>query len=85
MGTLSIHSLDPEVERLIRLKARRENKSINQTLKELLTASVGRSPAAPSDRGSDFDEFLGIWSERDVREFRAATEDFEAIDERDWR
>ena len=84
MSPLSIHSLDPEVERRIREKAQRERKSLNQTLKELLTASVGRSPQSNPDRRADFAEFAGIWSDEDVSAFEQATADMERIDGEDW-
>ena len=41
MNTLTIHALETDIEKRIRTKARRERKSLNQTLKELLAASVG--------------------------------------------
>jgi hypothetical protein len=84
MSPLSIHSLDPEVERRIREKARRDRKSLNQTLKELLAASVGRSPQATPDRRADFAEFAGTWSDEDVGAFEQATIDLERIDGGDW-
>lgn len=77
MSTLTIHSLDPEVEKKVREKARREKKSVSRVLKELVAESVGESKGKPSDLTSEFEEFLGIWSESDEREFKAATEDFE--------
>jgi len=85
MSTLTIHALDPEVEKRIRGKARKERKSLNQTLKELLSESVGKPVSSPVDHRSDFAEFAGVWSERDRQEFEAAAVDFEQIDMEDWR
>ena len=85
MSSLTIHGLDPDVEKRIRGKARKERKSLNQTVKELLAKSVGMRASSPADDRADFVEFAGIWSERDLREFEAATADLERIDEEDWR
>ncbi len=85
MSTLTIHALEATVEKRIRSKAKRDGRSINQTLKELLAASVGVRPLPEADHRADFSEFLGIWNARDAREFEAATADFETIDQADWQ
>jgi plasmid stability protein len=85
MKTLTIHALDPAVEKRIRDRARKENKSLNQTMKELLAASVGRPVSGgSSDHRRDFEEFAGIWSVRDEEEFAETTDAFDRIDEQDW-
>ena len=85
MSTLTIHALDPLTEKRIRVKARKENKSINQTLKELLSGSVGVSASSRSEDYLEvFREFSGIWSEKDLAEFNQATSDLDAVDEKDW-
>lgn len=85
MSTLTIHSLDPQVEKKVRQKARRENKSLNRVLKELLEERYGQSCAQTKKRSSEFKEFLGIWSTEDEQEFTRATAEFERIDDEDWR
>jgi hypothetical protein len=86
MGILTIHALDPDVEKLVRAKARKEHKSLNQALKELLAESVGKSKAsAASSRLSEFAEFSAVWTESDLEEFKSVTADFERVDAEDWR
>lgn len=85
MSVISIHSLDKSVERRVRAKARQERKSLNQTIKEILAASFGCEPSMPLSRRDEFHEFLGIWSERDGDDFRAATSDLDLVDPADWR
>ena len=75
MSTLTIHSLDPAVGQRVRRKAKREKKSLNQVMKELLAESVGAGTGKSPDHRSDFAVFAGIWSEEDQREFDAATEE----------
>ncbi len=85
MGTMTIHALEPAVEKRIRDKARREGRSLNRTLKTLLAESVGvRTLPCATDRRTDFAEFRGIWSARDARDFRSATDDMETVDPADW-
>ncbi|MDA0321598.1 MAG: hypothetical protein O2923_02620 [Verrucomicrobia bacterium] len=85
MSTLTIHALDAVVEKRIRAKAKRDGRSLNQTLKELLAASVGRSPSPAVDHRADFAEFSGIWTAKDARDFEEATADLEIIDTADWQ
>lgn len=85
MSTLTIHALEATVEKRIRSKAKRDGRSLNQTLKDLLAASVGARPLPAPDHRADFAEFQGVWSVQDVREFEAATADLETIDQADWQ
>jgi hypothetical protein len=85
VAVLTIHSLDPAVDKRVRAKARREHKSLNQALKELLAESVGITAPTVRDHRADFKEFVGVWSEADAHEFAAASADFERIDAEDWR
>ena len=85
MSTLTIHALETNVEKRIRTKARRDGKSLNQTIKELLAASVGVTPTPAADHRADFAEFCGIWTTEELDEFNAATADLESVDKDDWR
>jgi len=84
MSTLTIHALDAVVEKRIRAKAKRDGRSLNQTLKELLAMSVGARPAPAADHRADFAEFCGIWTPQDAREFKVSTADLETVDKADW-
>jgi hypothetical protein len=85
MSTLTIHALETTVEKRVRAKARRDGKSLNQTLKELLAASVGAGAAPAADHRADFAEFCGIWTPQDARDFESATADLETVDKADWQ
>ncbi len=86
MSTLTIHALEPDVERRIRAKAKRAGRSLNQTLKELLAESVGLRPSSASTHHrADFAEFHGIWTSQDAEDFRAATAELDRVDEADWQ
>jgi hypothetical protein len=86
MSTLTIHALEPAVEARIRAKAKRDGRSLNRTLKELLAGSVGVRPSSGGeDRRADFAEFRGIWTAQDARDFRDATVAMESVDPADWK
>jgi len=73
MAVMTIHAVDAAVEKRIRAKARKEGKSLNRTVKELLAERVGVGAPSAADRRAEFAEFAGIWSEDDVPEFEAVT------------
>ena len=85
MKSITIHGLDETVSRLIEAKARAEGQSLNKTIKNLLEQSLGIKPAAKDLHGEDFMEFLGVWGEKDKKEFERAYQTLRTIDEEDWR
>lgn len=85
MSTLTIHALDHSIEKRIRDKARRNGRSLNQTLKELLAASVGVTAQPSADNRADFAEFCGIWTKKDAQDFCNAASDLDKVDREDWR
>jgi hypothetical protein len=82
---MTIHALDPEVEKRLRGKARKENKSLNQAIKEILAQGVGKPGSGTVDRQGDFAEFSGIWSAEDDASFQNAIIDLEKADSEDWK
>lgn len=84
MSTMTIHALDNSIEKRIRDKARRNGRSLNQTLKELLAASVGATAQPAADNRADFAEFCGIWTKKDAQDFRNAASDLNKVDREDW-
>ena len=85
MSTLTIHALDAVVDKRIRAKAKRDGRSLNQTLKELLAMSVGAGPSPAADHRAEFAEFCGIWTADDARDFKNATADLDSVDAADWQ
>ena len=83
MATLSIHNLDPELERRVRRRARDRNQSVNKTLHELIGQALGVQPA---DRSVEerFSRFCGVRNDDDLAAFEAATSDTREVDSKDW-
>ncbi len=86
MKTLTIHDLDPIVERRIREEAKRTGSSLNQVMKRLLGAAVGHSPVQPAvDRRKEFLDVFNVWGAAEQEEFERATQAFSTVDEGDWK
>ncbi len=85
MKSITIHGIDEPLAKLIKSKARSEGLSINKTLKKVLEESLGVKPADRSTHLSDFDEFCGMWKDKDLSEFENKTKEFGRIDPEDWQ
>lgn len=86
MKTLTIHDLDPIVERRIREEARKTGSSLNQVMKRLLATAVGHSSVPPGvDRRAEFLDVFGVWGAGEQEEFERATHSFDTVNESDWK
>jgi hypothetical protein len=85
MKSISIHGIDKPLADLIRAKAESEGLSINKTIKNLLETSLGVKPQRDGKNRSDFEEFCGIWTQKDLREFEEKTSDMREIAPADWQ
>jgi hypothetical protein len=81
---MTMHGIDPDLDRRLREEAAAKGLSLNQTLKKLLSASVGLDGAA-TDHRKDYMEFFGVWTEEDATVFKTATSDLDQIDPEDWK
>jgi hypothetical protein len=84
VSIITIHALEPAVEKRIRARARQQRKSLNQTVKELLAERLGASAQA-ADHRADFAEFAGVWTEAEARAFETAAGDFAEVNPKDWQ
>ncbi len=84
MSIITIHALEPAIEKRIRARARQQHKSLNQTVKELLAERVLGSAQA-ADHRAEFAVFAGVWSAAEARAFEAATADLAKVDVEDWQ
>ena len=82
MGSITIHAIDPELDRRLSEEARRRKRSKNSLVKDLLARSLG----LPSDstESEEYAEFCGLWSDEERRAFEAAAADNERVDEAAW-
>jgi plasmid stability protein len=84
---LTIRGFDADLERRLRLEARRGGLSLNQAALRLLRrgAGLGAEPAAAHGVGNALDHLIGSWSEADANSLQAATAVFERADEEFWK
>lgn len=87
MSTISIHGLDPVIERKLRARAREFGKSLNSAVKELI--EDGLAPSYSSRRRARnremFADLFGTWTEEQAAEFDRAVATFDVVDPRDWQ
>ena len=72
--TITLRNLPAEVEKAILETSRREGISLNQATLRLLQASLPK-PA----RNSDFDDFIGTWSDAEADAFDAVLAEMRRI------
>jgi plasmid stability protein len=80
MKSLTIHNIDEPLLALLRDKARREGKSINQTVMEIFEQETGMKAEKQPPHLAEFEGLCGVWTAQDLAEFKKATKDFEKID-----
>ncbi len=82
MSQITLCNLPPELERELRSRARKNNNSLNTTIRDLLAKALGVGPAGGKRR--DLSELKGTWTTDQVEELERNTAMFEAIDPELW-
>ena len=85
MKSITIHNIDDPLTELIKSKAKSEGLSVNKTVKKLLEEALGVKPLRQAKFRSDFEEFCGIWTESDLKEFEEKTKGLRIINDEDWQ
>ena len=87
MNQLTVRGFDDELAERIQRLAKREGTSLNQAALKLLRKGAGLADPnqRPDTVGSSLDHLIGTWSDDEAAELDAALEEFEVIDEADWR
>jgi plasmid stability protein len=80
MKSLTIHNLDPELYEAIRMRSKKNRRSMNQEIKEILHKQLINK----QDKNDNFKRFLGIWSDKDLSDFNNRTSDTRKIIQGDW-
>ena len=86
MKALTVRNLPPEVAKAIKDKAKKERRSLNQTVVSLLEEATGAKPRSRKPTvHHDLDHLFGVWSKEEADEFDAhLKESRSVIDPKDW-
>lgn len=86
MTQLTVRGFDEQLERRLRALAQTEGVSLNKAALLLMRrgAGLGTRSDRPHVIGNALNDFIGVWSAEDEREFLASVEDFERIDDSFW-
>jgi len=81
MKTLTVRDVPPEVAEALEREKRRRGESLNRTVIELLSQSLG----VGTTRSNGLGRLAGTWTEEEFQEFERAVAPFEEIDDELWR
>jgi hypothetical protein len=84
MKSISVHGIDEKMEKIIDERAKKEGKSVNRIVKELIAKALGIGDK-PQDHRAEFAELCGVWTEAEAAEFMELIADFETVDAKDWQ
>jgi hypothetical protein len=83
MKSISIHGIDSKLEQVIKERAKKEGRSVNKIVKDLIAQGLGLGDKPPDNRAM-FVDLSGVWTEAQEREFLDSIADLETTDEEDW-
>jgi hypothetical protein len=82
MSSLTIHSIDVVLDDRLTEEARKNKKSKNQLIKEILARSLGMTEGGLYS--DDYREFCGVWTTAEHQAFEASQTGNASIDTEDW-
>lgn len=85
MKSITIHDLDKQLDMMIRKRARKDGKSLNKTIKNILEESLGIKKVSGMTNRDEFMDLFGVWNKKDADEFENSVKDFKKIDKEDWK
>jgi len=86
MRSTTLHNLDDALYALLKQKARKEGKSMNRTIQELLAEATGLKKRPGHRAKKDiYTELCGAMTAGELKELEEAERDFERIEEKDWQ
>lgn len=78
MKTMTVRNIPDSIADGLSKRASRAHTSVNAVVLALLSEAV--SGGSPFSRKRDLSEFCGVWSDKELEEFNAATESTRQID-----
>jgi len=86
MKTITIRRIDDQLAELLKEKARKDQKSINQLLLDTLRSSLGLSSEKKfTAEFHDLDHLFGQWSEEELKKIQGKISRERQIDQELWQ
>jgi len=84
--TITIRKIDEQLAELLKQKARKEQKSVNQLLLDTIRGSLGLLQEKPfTAEYHDLDHLFGKWSEEEFENIQGKIEQIRIIDRDLWQ
>jgi hypothetical protein len=83
-GQLTLRSLDPDVQRAIRVLARRERISLNKAALRLIEKGAGLGARQEDRIGRSLDHLIGTWTKNEAQVFLDSIQSCGQIDPELW-
>ncbi len=84
MVQITLRGMDPEVERQVRRMARKEGKSLNRLILDMIYQHIGLKKEDKRPPADSLRRLAGGWSKEDGLEFLESIKACEQIDEEMW-
>jgi hypothetical protein len=81
MSSITIHEIDPVLDRRLSAEAKERGMKKNLLVKELLASALGL--AAQGKYTDDYRKFCGLWTREEAEEFESSVADNASIDPSD--
>jgi hypothetical protein len=86
MSSLSIRGVDEKLSTILKAKAKKSNKSVNQYVLDLLKKSAGvEKEKKYTQEHNDLDHLFGLWSDSDFHKIQGKINKERVIDEELWK
>ncbi|MCZ7602866.1 MAG: hypothetical protein QY331_00700 [Melioribacteraceae bacterium] len=84
MKSITLHNMNNKLYQYLTRRAKEKGTSLNQTIKLILEEHFGIR-SQQNKKGNEFQEFLGVWDKRELKQFQKRTEEFSKVNEDDWK
>ena len=81
MSQITLRGIDPQIERKIRMMAKKSGKSLNRVILDIIYQHAG---LGKNTQANSLIKLAGGWSEDDASEFLESIKSCEQIDEEMW-
>ncbi len=84
MGQITIRGIDPQIESIIRQRARESGKSLNRVILDMIYAYTGHDSKRKPRPCASLKKLAGGWNKQDADGFFESIKPCEQIDEDMW-